>query len=182
MVRVAVTGHRPDSFLVSHYDLETIKRVVSDVAVILKREYKDNLIFNLGGAVGIDQWMGQTCIQEEIPYVLYLPFAPSLHTKFWEQKDKDELNRQISCASGIDIVEPNEEAEVMIYNYQKRNERMVDNADFVLAFWVGKRKGGTYNTIKYGLKNAKFVLNGLNELKPIFKEDIKRGWTPKGIY
>jgi len=58
---------------------------------------------------------------------------------------------------------------------------MVDCADFVVAFWVGKRRGGTFNTMKYALKQSKFVFNGLNELRPVFSESLKLGWTPPTV-
>ena len=34
---------------------------------------------------------------------------------------------------------------------------MVDNADILLAFWSGKRHGGTWNAIQYALKVGKPV-------------------------
>lgn len=38
----------------------------------------------------------------------------------------------------------------------KRNEQMVDMADFVLVIWDGKSKGSKY-TVKYAQKKNKFV-------------------------
>lgn len=178
MIYIAVTGHRPDSFLVSHYSNDMINKIVGDIVSAFKREHKDELIFNLGGAIGIDQWVGAACIEQNIPYVLYLPFHPDVQSKFWKEDQKQELERQIKHASGIVIINPNISAPYEVYNYQKRNEKMIDESNFVVAFWVGKKTGGTYNAIKYGLKRSKFVLNGLNELKPLFKEDLSKGWTP----
>jgi uncharacterized phage-like protein YoqJ len=178
MIKIAITGHRPDAFLVSHYLLETIQRAANDMVAIFKREHKDELMFNLGGAIGVDQWVGAACIDQNVPYVLYLPFHPDVQSKFWTQEQKDELARQVKFAAGINIVEPNPEAEYFIGNYQKRNERMIDEANFVVAFWVGKRRGGTYNAIKYGLKKSKFVFNALDNLCPLFNENLKKGWTP----
>lgn len=178
MIKIAVTGHRPDAFLVSHYSPETIKRVVGDVVAAFKREHKEELVFNLGGALGIDQWAGAACIEQQVNYFLYLPFHPEVQAKFWTQEQKDELNRQLSKAAGLEMIEPKIDAPYAVWNYQKRNEKMIDDADFVVAFWVGKRRGGTYNAIKYALQQSKFVLNGLDELRPLFKEDLKKGWTP----
>ena len=43
-------------------------------------------------------------------------------------------------------------------SYQKRNEYMVDNCDYVLTYFDGQ-SGGTKNTINYALKKGRFVLN-----------------------
>ena len=58
---------------------------------------------------------------------------------------------------------------------------MVDSSHFLVAFWVGKRRGGTYNTIKYALEKSKFVYNALNDRKPINIADLKKGWTPPTV-
>ena len=178
MVNIAITGHRPDAFLISHYSQEMVMRIVDNIVAAFKREHKDDLMFNLGGAIGVDQWVGAACIEHKVPFYLYLPFHPDVHSKHWKQEYKDELARQMGHAVGIDMVEPNPEEPYKVWNYNLRNERMVDNAHFVVAFWVGKRRGGTYNAMKYGLKSSKFVFNALDELRPLFKEDLKKGWTP----
>ena len=172
MVRVAVTGHRPDAFLVSHYTPETVMRIAEDVAVRLKREHGHDLCFNLGGAIGVDQWMGIACIKHEIRFHLYLPFHPSVQAKFWTDEQKAELDRQLRHASGIDLIEPNPEAPYDVSLYQERNKKMVDSANFTVAFWVGKKRGGTMNAMKYSLKESKCVLNAMDSLRPLFKEDV----------
>lgn len=177
MIKIAISGHRPDSFLVSHYSLDSITNIVGNIVAAFKREHKENLIFNLGGAIGIDQWVGAACIEQCVPYYLYLPFNPEMQSKYWTTEQKAELLKQVKFACGIEIVEP-VTAIYTVQNYQIRNEKMIDASDFVVAFWVGKKRGGTFNAIKYGLKQSKFVLNALNELRPLFKDDLKLGWTP----
>lgn len=178
MVRIAITGHRPDAFLVSHYTPETIMRIADDLVVQLQREYKHDLCFNLGGAIGVDQWMGAACIAHEVKFHLYLPFHPSVQAKYWSDEQKGELDRQMKYAAGINIVEPNPEVPYNVALYQERNKKMVDDSNFTIAFWVGKKRGGTVNAIKYSLQQSKFVLNAMNELRPLFREDVKDGWTP----
>ena len=172
-MKITITGHRPDDFLVSHYSLDTVERIADDVVCILKRQY-DDLIFNIGGALGTDQIVGNVCLKYGIPYHVFLPFSMSEMTRYWKQEDKDNLQKQIDNASGIFVCEPyfNNSA------YQKRNIKMVDNSAFVVSFWVGKRRGGTFNCMEYALQKSKFVFNALDDLRPIFKEDLKKGWTP----
>jgi hypothetical protein len=70
-----------------------------------------------------------------------------------------------------------------VSKYQERNERMVDEADFLLAFWVGRRKGGTFNCMKYANRRSKLIFNALDENsftdnRSIDKRDLIKGWTP----
>lgn len=181
---IAITGHRPDSFLQSHYSLETIKRLAEDTIFVLKKQYDGNLMFNVGGAIGTDQWAADACIALNIKYKIYLPFTPEVQSKFWSEEHKSVLRDQIMKANGLEIVDPT--GKYHVSKYQERNKRMVDDANFVLAFWVGKRKGGTYNCIKYALKQSKLVYNALEEEsigenKFLVNDDIINGWTPRSL-
>ena len=175
MKSIAITGHRPDAFLVSHYSPETVKMLAENMVVAYKREY-DELNFYLGGAIGADQWVGEACIEHNVSYELVLPFSDEIQAKYWNDEQKAELQRQYQHAKGICIIDPS--GNYSVGTYMQRNKKMVDLADFVVAFWVGKRRGGTFNAIQYALRQNKTVLNALNELRPIFKEDLKKGWTP----
>ncbi len=177
-MKIAITGHRPDTFIVSHYSLDTIIRMADNMVCVFQREFQEDLVFNLGGAIGVDQWVGMACIEHGVPYKLYLPFHPSIQARFWSKEQRNELDRQMKHAIGINIVEPNPNAEYQPYLYQVRNANMVDASDFTVAFWVGKRRGGTFNAMQYSLKQSKFVFNALNETKLVFKKDLKDGWTP----
>lgn len=176
MITIAITGHRPDAFLVSHFSPEQIQRRASDIVAIFKREHGDDLCFNVGGALGTDLWVGQACIEQNVKFHLYLPFPPEVQSKYWKEEQVAMLKEQLNRAIGIDIVNPSGFSKK---DYYIRNIRMVDAANFVVAFWVGKRAGGTYNCIDYALKKSKFVFNALNGLRPIFKENLASGWTPK---
>lgn len=174
-MKIAITGHRPDDFLVSHYSIDSIINIVNDTIGSLKRQHEE-LVFNLGGAVGIDQWFGRACIEQGVKFYLYLPFKPEIQGKFWSDSQKKELEEQIKHASGVSILDTSGNYKSWVY--QERNKSMVDNASFLVAFWVGKKRGGTFNCMKYALQQSKFVYNALNNLQPVFIEDLKKGWTP----
>jgi uncharacterized phage-like protein YoqJ len=152
--------------------------MASDMVFVFKREHEDNLCFNLGGGVGIDQLVGQACLEHNVKYHLYLPFAPEVQSKYWEEEQKKTLENQILHCTGIDIMNP---AGHDMKDYQLRNMKMVDDASFVVAFWVGKKRGATYNCMKYSLKQSKFVFNALNGLRPVFKNELFKGWTPPTV-
>ena len=179
---IAITGHRPDDFLKSHYTLESAKTNIEDIIVALKRQYGE-VSFNVGGALGVDQWAADACIKHGIPYHLYLPFMPKIQTKYWKKEDKDCLNEQIKNAKSLTICDPSgityDEKYKFAEKYQDRNEAMVDNCNIVVAFWLGKRRGGTYNCIKYALKQSKQAFNGLDGLNIICEQNLKEGWTPQ---
>jgi uncharacterized phage-like protein YoqJ len=176
MARVCITGHRPDPFLVSHYQADAVVRLASDIACILKREYGDELLFNLGGAIGADQWMGAAAIEHSIKFGLFLPFLPQIQARFWTDEQRLELDRQLRAASRITIVDSSGDYDVV--KYHERDRLMVDEADFVVAFWVGRKRGGTFETMKYALSKSKFVFNALDGLRPVFKQNLETGWTP----
>jgi len=176
MVRVCITGHRPDPFLVSHYELDTVIRLAEDVAYTLKREYGDELLLNLGGAIGADQWMGSAAIKNSIRFGLFLPFLPQVQARFWSDGQRTELDRQMRSASRIVVVDSSGKYDVA--RYHERDCLMVDEADFVVAFWVGRRRGGTFATMAYALSKSKFVFNAMDGLRPVFKQDLEAGWTP----
>lgn len=176
MVKICITGHRPDRFLVSHYSIDTVKRLADDVACIFKREHGDSLFLNLGGAVGADQWMGSAAMKYDIKFGLFLPFLPQIQARYWDIDQREELDRQLKAASKISIVDSSGQYDVS--KYFERDRLMVDEADFVVAFWVGRRRGGTFETMKYALSKSKFVFNALDHLRPVFKQNLETGWTP----
>ena len=178
-MKIAITGHRPDAFLVSHYEDSQVKRIADDIVCVFKREFGDDLCFNLGGSTGVDQWVGSACIEHGVKYHLFLPFLPQVQNKFWDEECKLELDRQMKNAAGITISDLS--GKYIPELYQVRNKLMVDSSHFLVAFWVGKRRGGTYNTIKYALEKSKFVYNALNDRKPINIADLKKGWTPPTV-
>jgi uncharacterized phage-like protein YoqJ len=176
MAKVCITGHRPDSFLVSHYPLDAVRRLAGDIACALKREYGDDLMFNLGGAVGADQWMGAAAMEQGVRYSLFLPFLPQVQARYWDEGQREEFDRQLRGAARIVVVDPSGQYDPD--KYHERDRLMVDEADFVVAFWVGRRRGGTFGTMGYALSKSKFVLNAMDRLRPVFRHDLENGWTP----
>lgn len=154
-------------------------RYADDVVCILKREYGADLRLNLGGAIGADQWAGAAAISHGVRFSMYLPFLPQIQAKFWSGEQRGELDRQLRHASRITIVDTDSKYDVA--RYHERDRMMVDDANFVVAFWVGRRRGGTHATMKYALSKGKFVLNALDGLRPVFRENLNEGWTPPHI-
>lgn len=178
-MKVAITGHRPDAFIQSHYTEGQVKLIAEGVVATFKRQFDGNLSFNVGGAVGADQWLAQACIEVDVPYYLYAPMLFEIQSKYWSDKQKNELKIQYEKAAGVTIADPS--GNYHVSNYFIRDKMMVDNADILVAFWVGRRRGGTFETIKYALKKSMFVFNALDNLRPLFNIDLENGWTPPSM-
>ena len=156
---VGVTGHRPHKF--KHADFA--KTMCDDAVVIMKRHYGDTLCFNLGGCIGADQWVGESCIANSVKYNLFLPFPAEIQAEHWYDKQRDELLKQVSLCQSLNIAGP----VYKIENYLIRDRLIVDSSDFIVCFWEGAKFGGTYETIKYAVTNSKIVLNAMNDLSMV---------------
>jgi hypothetical protein len=56
-MRVAITGHMPDAFIQSHYTEGEVSLIAEGVVATFKRQFEEKkLTFNVGGAIGADQW------------------------------------------------------------------------------------------------------------------------------
>ena len=153
---------------------------IDNVVAALKREYGEELSFNLCGSVGTGHWAARSCIEHNIPFHVYLSFTSEVISQHWSESQKQDLNNQINNARSCSIVDPVSNSWIA-GRFQEKNEQMIDNANFVISFWVGKRQGQTFDAMNYALEQSKFVFNGLDALRPIFKENLGRGWSPPTV-
>lgn len=156
--RIAITGHRPDGFSNKSY----AEKLCYDVIYYCRATYH-GVEFNLGGALGTDAWAAKACISSETDFHLYMPFPASKMTQGWSRKECQFLT---ACALAAKTTHVSGDY-FSNHFYQKRNEAMVNDAHLVICFWEGARRGGTYNTIKYAIKNGVQVLNAMNELEEV---------------
>ncbi len=151
---IAFTGHRPKDLPVGYgmsalsWQLDTFFRDQPDM---------DVTHFYVGGALGVDSWVAEWAIRNDIPFTLALPFQPGVMSLYWPDHAKDRLATHISKASNVQIIHDHPSYDVRAY--QLRNEFMVDNSSEVIAFWTGKPAGGTANCIRYALSKGRLVRN-----------------------
>lgn len=111
-----------------------------------------------GMALGADQIFAKAAISlKELGYSLgliaALPFAGQ--ESKWPSASKATYNQILSkCDQCVPVSEPGYAA----WKMQKRNEWMVDRADYVLAVWDGNQGGGTYNCVSYAIQQRKSML------------------------
>lgn len=149
----AFTGHRPKDL--SDYTQEDLYRELN----LLFEDRRPPARFITGGALGIDTWAAEYAIDHGIPLTLILPFTIPTMTKFWAKEDSERLHFHFTMAELTSIIH---REGYHVSAYQRRNEAMVDHAHALLAFWTGKRFGGTYNCIRYALDIETPVARMLN--------------------
>jgi uncharacterized phage-like protein YoqJ len=140
---VAGTGHRPDKL--GGYDDETLERLTD-----LARGYLDTLpdvkAVISGMALGWDMAIAYAAHQKSIPLWAYIPFDGQ--EKMWPQRSRDRYWDLRNAAEKVYVVCSGGYAP---WKMQRRNERMVDECDFLLTLWNGT-SGGTANCVRYANK------------------------------
>jgi uncharacterized phage-like protein YoqJ len=148
-IYLAVTGHRD----LSKRTVEAAKWWIEKIA----QKYPQATIIT-GGAIGTDLLVAQLAIKAELKSKVYLPFEFETHTARWNQTSKAQL-RWVLDRSEIRVVGGHQYS---VKLYHRRNERMVDNADVILAFWDGREDGGTASCIRYAQHRGKRVFDAFS--------------------
>jgi uncharacterized phage-like protein YoqJ len=147
--RIAVTGHRD----VDKRTVSAAKWWVSQIA----RKYPQATIIT-GGALGTDMLVATLAIKAGLRSKVYLPFEFETHTARWNSASKANL-RWVMDRSEVVVVG---NSNYSVRRYFRRNERMVDDADLVIAFWDGREDGGTVGCIKYAQHKHKRVFDAFS--------------------
>jgi uncharacterized phage-like protein YoqJ len=166
MMKIAVTGHRPDklgnSYNLTHpINIEIGKRM-REVILVLSgydsgtRKFRDNEIFTIisGMALGVDTvWaMVALKLKRQFPYKFQLECA--VPCKEQERKwNKTAQQRYQNILSQADKVTYVTETTYTHKCMQKRNEYMVNESSYVYGIWDGT-SGGTKNCIDYAKKQG----------------------------
>lgn len=145
MVRLAVTGHRPDK-LGGYNNEESHKAIRRHMRDFLKEAPDGELFLISGGALGIDQFWMEVGIHMDLPVIAALPFEG--YDAKWPVASRRIYKKLLDkCYEVVYVCEPGYEA----HKLQTRNEWMVDNCDVLTAYWNGT-PGGTSNCVDYAVK------------------------------
>lgn len=145
MIKVMITSHRPHRL--GGYDennpiMTFVKKQTKNILEKLKAT--DDIIGISGMAIGGDQIFCKVCLELNIPYIAYLPFAGQ--ELKWSTAAQKQYKELISKAKQVIIVSPGNYSPRKM---QLRNEAMAKDCDISIGVWDGKTYGGTYNCIKY---------------------------------
>ena len=151
----AGTGHRPQ-FLPCRFN-EThawLIRCLTDLNEWLTANV-DNIEYIItGGAIGWDTWLAEHCHKLCIPFKVYVPFKEQ--GKNWPHAAQTRYEEMLSYAKEIIYI-------TELYSksaFLVRDQRMVDDAETILALWNPSHKsGGTYHTMCYAETKGKPIIN-----------------------
>lgn len=169
MYNIAITGHRPkDLGGLNQSVVRSITHEMLDRAEA--RAGGNDICIHTGGALGIDTWVALTVQNSpyyglNVKHTLHLPFVVSVMTSKWTDMQVNDLMLTHKQASAICMKCPHPHYDPAYY--QRRNEHMVDESNVLVAYWVGKQHGGTWNCIKYALSKGVPTYNALDGMKRI---------------
>lgn len=149
-MKISFTGHRPDKL--GGYDWKTnLSRPLVD-ALKLKLLSHPTLEYCITGmAQGFDQWAAVACLEIGIPFVAYVPFIDQ--DGVWPQAARGKYRTLLGKAKQVVVCNGPGFSK---WKMQKRNERMVDDSNLLVACWDGT-DGGTANCVKYAQKKLRVV-------------------------
>ena len=152
------TGHRPKS-LPCGYNEEhpacikiksQLRRLI--VGVIEKKKVTR---FVSGMAIGVDTWAAETVLdlKDDYPNITLEAAIPCRNqAASWNVKNRERYENLLSQCDKVTVLQEQYTVDCM----QKRNEYMVDKADYVIAVWNGN-PSGTGKTIRYAVDCSKPV-------------------------
>lgn len=150
------TGHRPQKL---GYDENSIQcdELKGRLEELIKNLIEEEGVthFISGVALGVDTYAANIVLNLKAQYPgITLECAIPCETQAvkWNERDRDIYYDLLAKCDKETLLQQNYTSDCM----QKRNEYMVDNSDYVIA-WNGK-PSGTENTVKYANKKNKVVL------------------------
>lgn len=161
MHRIGIIGHSPEHF---GADQESVQRAVGDTIDLLAYQYsKTDMVFNIIADIGVGLWAAHKCLAEGHRYHLFLshPLEETGLGWYAEQRRILEL-----CYQGATSITISGEEDMT-------HKLFAADSNFMVCFWIGKKQGTTFETIKYALKNNVLTLHGLDHLKLITNSDIR---------
>lgn len=144
---ISVTGHRPDKLGGYRTPNPVYNAVMESLDKALIELSPSKVI--TGMALGIDQWVAELCIMNDIPFVAAIPFAGQ--DSKWPPQSQARYRWLCGKAVEQHIVSLGEYGP---HKLQIRNQWMVDHSDLLLAFWNGT-SGGTANCVGYAQQKGK---------------------------
>ncbi len=149
MVRVAVTGHRPDK-LGGYAALANFRAIRRHMRDFLEDAPQGELFLLSGGALGIDQFWIEVGLHLQLPVVALLPFKG--YDAKWPIASRQYYEKILAQCEEVRYIADEYKPD----SYQKRNEFLVDDCDVLVAYWNGE-ESGTQNCIDYAISRNKTI-------------------------
>jgi uncharacterized phage-like protein YoqJ len=153
---VCFTGHRPNKLNGYNEDgiiARAVKQALRDTIRKLVAENPDT-VFISGAALGVDTWAAEIVLEENGILTLAIPHVGQ--QKEWPVVSQYRWLMLFRAAHAVVFCDKGDYA---TYKMMQRNKYMVDNSDLVIAVWNGDKGSGTFNCVKYAIKQQKEILN-----------------------
>ena len=166
---IGITGHR------DYNDRDNGSRnLIRFWMTSIKKRYPEATIIT-GGAIGVDIIAAEEAITAGLKSKVMLPMLFDVFTSGWGKKSKACLQTVldqseviiISVENAKEILAKDPDAYIGFlakYDYGylfERNQAIVDDSNLLIAFWDGRQKGGTFDTVKRGLDAGIDVFQGI---------------------
>ncbi len=147
MTIIGCTGHRELS-----HDPNLIKEHVRKILI----ENKCDLAIT-GMALGFDTLFAEVVIELGIPFVAAVPFAEQ--ASVWPEKEKAYYLELLSKATEVYIHPETKIGNCIYAGYFGRNRWIVEKSEFLIAYMINSKDGGTAHTWKYAEKKGLKAIN-----------------------
>jgi len=146
---IGISGHR------DYKDRKNIRKWM----VGIKVKYPDAVIVT-GGAVGADLIAAEEALAVGFSSRVILPMKFKVFTGRWSEDNKYRLINVLE-RSEVDILSDGDKYEVELL--MERNQAIVDEVSILVAFWDGRRYGGTFDCVRRAMHVDELdVFNGIS--------------------
>ncbi len=165
MYKIGVIGHSPEHFS----DRRSVQQAVGKLIDSLGLQYGESeVVFNIAGETGVGLWAARESLDRVYRYHLFLPYSLEDTCQHWYDEQKSELDMSFKHAYSLTTCYQDTKWD------DKSYELLIDDSNFIVCFWIGRKQGKTYDAIKYALSTNKLALNGLDGLKLITNADMRK--------
>jgi uncharacterized phage-like protein YoqJ len=165
MYKIGIIGHSLEHFK----DHDSVQSAIRRTIDLLGYQYGiADVVFAVHGNVGVGMWAAQAAYELGYKYHMFLPYPIENTYKHWYEDQRQALVMSCNNAYSITTCRANDQFD------DESRELLIDESNFTICFWVGKRQGKTFNAIKYAHSKNKLILNGSDELKLITNASIKK--------
>ena len=152
MTIAALTGHRPPKTGLTYSHNSTVDNATVAVVRQFIRSYPIAGLI-VGGALGFDTLGARAAWLEDIPYIVYVPFAGQ--ESLWKPEAQERYKTMLDHAHSVNITSSGGYSAPKM---QKRNIAMINDADLLATWWNGSH-GGTHNAIRYAISQSRKIVH-----------------------
>lgn len=165
-MNIGIVGHSPEN-------LPPDAEGQVKVAILrLLKDHGDDLNITLvsNGNIGVGHFVCKAALELNIPYYLLLARGPRILGEFWYDKQVDDLINFYEKATEIYVNRIGTSLNAQAI--EETDIKLINESNFLLCFWDGRKSGRTYSILKKALQLNKMTYNVFKNYKLISKNDL----------